>query len=373
MLKGFFIALLSLAKFATALETPSLILNCTNTKVLHTAQKILNEQQCTYCKASHFAICYQTYLTLKVHDDNCNKNSKLVDNDTEIYMNECMQKLLGNGTQSNSNSYENTILRAASIPSILVCGLLGAVFPKVLLMHGLRGPVGLLNVFAAGVFIAAGLVHLLGDAADAFGDTEYPWPYAICGLSLAVLWCLEYVAVGYTHNAPKERGSRVALLGSINEDEEVTPLHVAIVTWGALLAHSFLTGLALGTNTRTSTGISLLVAVLVHKWLAMASMAHIMFGTTKEEESKRLQWVLMIILVASTPVGVAVGWSISTHPSNLLQGILKAVSSGTFLYVGLLEVLSDDKYDEFIPVARFMKPVFVLAGYSLMSLLAEWS
>ena len=43
-----------------------------------------------------------------------------------------------------------------------------------------------------------------------------------------------------------------------------------------------------------------------------------------------------------TPIGVAIGWGISTDTNPLLEGIFNSIAAGTFVYVGTMEVIVEE-------------------------------
>ena len=75
-------------------------------------------------------------------------------------------------------------------------------------------------MFSAGVLLAGGLVHLLGDSTEGFeeaGATSFPWSYAVSGLTVAVLVCVEMVVRDVALRRA-EAGSRAK-----NEKQEQKP------------------------------------------------------------------------------------------------------------------------------------------------------
>ena len=76
-----------------------------------------------------------------------------------------------------------------------------------------RPALGLGEAFAAGVFLGAGLIHMLGDAQGAFDSAgvDYPYPMVTCGAVMLLLLWVEHLANHATHQ--RYQGMQSAWLG----------------------------------------------------------------------------------------------------------------------------------------------------------------
>lgn len=278
------------------------------------------------------------------------------------------------------------LVKKITIPIIFFAGILGASFPKLLFDRNLRATIGIVNDFTGGVFIAAALVHLLSDSSTLIDlpPDDFPWPFAIFGGSFLMMWCLRTLMPVDDTSKSWDLHGKEPLVNqqqsttdspstdtwvSNNRSGDMHP-NVAVICWLALCVHSFLTGLALGIIDNPSEALPLLLAVLAHKSLAVASVSLLLLRSNIKV-SNRI--ILLAVLVCMTPLGVGIGWAAFVNPTDNLEGILSATAGGTFLYIGAIEVLSCRDFDQFIPCRRILKPFAVFSGYALMSILALWS
>lgn len=108
------------------------------------------------------------------------------------------------------------------------------------------------DALAAGIFLGAGLIHMLPDSAQGYMiyGANYPWPFVICGATIMGLALLERLAWGSGRSAAP-----------------------ALAAATALAAHSFLAGAALGATSRQTAILVLFLALIAHKGAASFSLA----------------------------------------------------------------------------------------------------
>jgi hypothetical protein len=104
----------------------------------------------------------------------------------------------------------------------------------------------------AGIFLGAGLIHMLGDAAAGFDaqGIKYPWPMLLAGAVLLALLWLEHA--GHAVRG----GASLAALATL-----------------MLSIHSFLAGAALGTSTNAAVATVVFFAIVAHKWAASFALS----------------------------------------------------------------------------------------------------
>ncbi len=206
---------------------------------------------------------------------------------------------------------------------------------------------------AAGVFLGAGLIHMLGDAAGDFASAgvDYPWPFLLCGAVVLALLLLEHV--GAAAKGASDGDAILALLATV-----------------MLSIHSFLAGAALGTCAMGAVAIVIFIAILAHKWAASFALA---VSLARSPLTRSARFIAFVVFVLFLPLGVASGaiaaqWD-AAYP--LVAPTLKALAAGTFLYLGTLHGLANG-----ILVARccdlreFSAVVF---GFALMAIVAIWT
>lgn len=179
------------------------------------------------------------------------------------------------------------------------------------------------EALAAGIFLGAGLIHMLDDSDDDFYDAgiEYPWGTAICGAMILSLLYLEHLA------------NRIA------ERREITSTVLPILTTVILCVHSFLVGAALATNEELAIVFVIFLAVLAHKGAAAFALS---LQLMRSSLARPVQFVCFGLFVVMLPLGIVAGTTAeavtSDHP--LWEPVFSALAAGTFLYLGSLHGLA---------------------------------
>lgn len=208
------------------------------------------------------------------------------------------------------------------------------------------------EAFAAGVFLGAGLIHMLGDADGDFAAAGLDYPYApmLCGATMLLLLWLEHF------------GQR-ALSG---DGGTLMPAMAAAM----LSLHSLLTGAAFGVSSTVAVTLVIFLAVLAHKGAASFALALELRRGTLE---RRRALSIFLVFVVMFPVGVAIGQSIEAasgrHP--LVEPVFGSLAAGTFLFFGTLHGLASSPM-----IARccnFREFVGALAGFCVMAVVAIWT
>lgn len=84
--------------------------------------------------------------------------------------------------------------------------------------------------------------------------------------------------------------------------------------------------------------VNLFVAIMLHKWAESLSLA-ITFINNNFEEKLAKNYILFFSLTA--PFGIICGWILS-YISKILAATFFSISSGTFIYITLMEVLPEE-------------------------------
>lgn len=206
------------------------------------------------------------------------------------------------------------------------------------------------ETLATGVFLGAGLLHLLPESATMFSQLGYQYPFAplITGLIFLLFLWLEHLAKELYHHHDQHPG-------------------FAILAWLMLSVHSFVLGTALGLAHEISIAIMLFLAIITHKWAESFAIAvqlnktSMRFGTTL---------ILFSLFALMTPLGIYTGWAFQygLKSTSLMDPIMLAVSAGTFLYLGTLHGLERCVMVERCCNLRYFS--FVIIGFVLMASVA---
>ncbi len=209
-------------------------------------------------------------------------------------------------------------------------------------------------IFGGGVFLGAGLIHMLPDAVAQFGDLypslDYPVPYALAALGLILILAID--RAGH-------------LMGEHGESRTS-----ALILLFVLSFHSILAGAAIGAEDSAANSIVLLLAVLAHKGSAAFALTT---RILQDGGTARAVWPQLLLFSAMTPLGILLGASLqemlSGDGARLSEGIFDALAAATFVYVATLEVIGREFGSENRAAGKFPA---LIAGLGVMALVALW-
>lgn len=214
------------------------------------------------------------------------------------------------------------------------------------------------NSFAAGVFLSAGLIHMLPDADEGFRNFgDFPWAYLGCAIGFFIILFLERVVM-HSHDAISDSANH----------KNVFQIYILTVI---LSVHSIIAGIALGSEERLNHSLIILFAILAHKGSAAFALAARLL---KQNIGRQKLMKIIMLFCCMTPLGIVLGSIIL----NLLEGIAQelltasfdALAAGTFLYVSILGIA----HEEFsVHTDKFRKFLFMGFGIAVMAIIAIWT
>lgn len=208
------------------------------------------------------------------------------------------------------------------------------------------------EAFACGVFLGAGLIHMLGDANEAFiiAGVDYPMAFLICGLMFLLLLLLEHIGTELTQHRTSNNS-------------------IVILSVLMLSVHSLLEGAALGISQDYAGTSILFFAIIAHKWAASFALS-LQINKSSLVFSSRL--LLFVFFALMTPVGTLFGLFVQHHAnSNYLIGVFNALAAGTFLYIGTLHGLN--RAIMIRSCCNLKEFMLVIIGFTLMAVVAIWA
>ena len=245
------------------------------------------------------------------------------------------------------------ILKIISAVLILAITVLASLYPfkkRQETKEAQQFPIG--ESLASGVFLGAGLLHMLPHSGHHFQemDIHFPVPFLLAGIIfLALLW--------FEH-----------LGRELYEKQGENSAAFAILAVIMLSIHSLLAGAALGLSGNFLIIVGILVAILSHKWAESFALAvHINRSTL----SLKTCGVLFFLFAIMAPIGIILGDSLTGQVNPLLKSVMMSLASGTFLYLGTLHGLSRAVMVEKCCNLKLFS--FVLIGFALMSIVAIWT
>ncbi|MBU2538201.1 MAG: ZIP family metal transporter [Proteobacteria bacterium] len=249
-------------------------------------------------------------------------------------------------------------LKILSIFAIFGVGLLGGLVPVTREnVDGHKRLFSLGAAFSGGIFVGAGLIHMLPDANEGFTDAlknvEYPLAFLICAVGFLLILFLDKILFG-DHDATTNQNIKSR-----------TPYILAII----LSVHSVIAGIALGVDGSTTSSLIILVAILSHKGSAAFALG---VNLAKHNVLKKQAQKTIYLFCLMTPLGVITGLILHhflLHDNQkLLEAIFDSVAAGTFLYVAILEIIREEfSSPSKTALAKFF---FLGAGLLLMAALA---
>lgn len=209
------------------------------------------------------------------------------------------------------------------------------------------------EAIAAGVFLSAGLLHMLADSARDFADFgfHYPIAYLIVALTFLILLGLEHFAVHL-----KQQGQY--LLSSM-----------VILTTIMLIIHSLLEGLAVGISTSFSLALIVFLAIIAHKSAASFALSAALIRSKLSSFSIIACFGLFICM---TPLGILLGSYVTfSEHHSLLMPIFTAMAAGTFLYIGTLHGF--ERASLINRCCNLREFFLMITGFSVMAIVAFWT
>ena len=223
------------------------------------------------------------------------------------------------------------------------------------------------NAFAAGIFLGAGLIHMLPDAADIWRELgwHYPMAFVLATLAFILMLLFEHVLLPEAHHHVVHEPAGSTFEPLLEGGREGFGAYVVLA---ALSLHSLLAGLALGAEDHFASALVIFLAIMAHKASAGFALG---VSLVRSAMRTRRAWALLAVFAVSTPLGILLGALLNVvldgRPEELLEASFLALAAGTFVYVATFDILRDEFLD---PVGRSGKWWLVCLGAGLMGLLA---
>jgi solute carrier family 39 (zinc transporter), member 1/2/3 len=229
------------------------------------------------------------------------------------------------------------------------------------------------NAFAAGLFLAIGLLHFLPQSAAGFSahSIRYPLAPLLALLSFLVLLLLEHVllpeAAHDVVHAHSGDGPHPGLAGDHPEPHDTRAPFSPYLLMLALSVHSLLAGIVLGAGRDLAAALLTFSAIAPHKTTEGLALGMALTGAVARRRALRL----VTLFALATPLGIALGAlagsGLRPDAGILFDAVVGALAAGTFLYIGAFDLLQD----EFLrPGRRWGKWVFAVVGVAVGALLA---
>ncbi len=249
------------------------------------------------------------------------------------------------------------IFTAIAVTLIFITGLIGGLIPtRIPETESGKRLLTLGNALAGGIFFGAALFHLWPDSLEFIADsslaTPITFPFLLAAAGFLLVLFLEKVLLTSED------------VGAMSANRNAFYPYVLTLV---LSIHSIIAGTALGLEGDTPDGVALLIAILAHKAFAGIALG---ISLSRAGFSYRNHISIVVLFALSTPMGVVIGNFLSSILENdmtlIVEGIFDAVAAGTFLYVALMDIISET-FEE--AGDRWVKFIMVILGLILMLLL----
>ena len=212
-------------------------------------------------------------------------------------------------------------------------------------------PIG--EALANGVFLGAGLIHMLGDSASDFNDLniDYPYPFLIAGITILFFLLIEHISK------------------TLSTKNTSNYTFMAVMATIMLSIHSFFAGAALGLYNSHAVAIIIFIAIIGHKWAASFALS---LNINKSSFNLKFRLFLFLIFAIMSPLGILFGDAAQTYCTHtLIQPIFTAIAAGTFIYMGTLHGL--DRSVMIKDCCNTKEYTFVIIGFAIMAIVAIWT
>jgi len=247
-----------------------------------------------------------------------------------------------------------------AVAVIFLVGISSGLFPlrfAVSKMNQLIFSIG--NSLAGGIFLGAGLLHLLPDGIEFLSDvSDYPLALLFAAGSLGILLFLEKVIF---------IESDMRNMESIGSSSAFEPYLLALI----LSIHSFIAGAALGIEKTILGSAVLFIAIIAHKSGAAFALG---ISMIRSGVLKRRHIKVILLFSIMTPLGIFLGSVLNSafgsSTGRVLEGVFDSLAAGTFIYVAVLDIIEEEFS---IPGNELLKFFSIITGLGLMALLAIWT
>jgi len=133
----------------------------------------------------------------------------------------------------------------------------------------------------------------------------------------------------------------------------------------ALGVHATFEGIAVGISDKMTDVETMMIAIFLHKGAAGMSLGISMAKTFPD--NPKLIYALLTLFAVFTPLGVVLGWALSSEAENdMMEIVFTCLAAGTFLYISCQEIISEEFGNS---KNRYWKFLFYLLGIAMIGML----
>ena len=223
------------------------------------------------------------------------------------------------------------------------------------------------NALAAGILLGIGLIHMLPESAQAFGELgwSYPIAYALSAAAFLALLLLEHVLLpDSAHQAVHARSGEPPRPGESQHAHDIAPYALL----AALSVHSVVAGVTLGAQASSASGLALFAGLAAHKIVVAFALG---ISLARSHVARERFVGIIAVFALLTPTGIALGATLAggleVRGAQLFEAASLALAGGTFLYIASLDLMRDEYLR---PGSAWQKWSWTALGVALTALLA---
>ena len=262
--------------------------------------------------------------------------------------------------EDDHDSKDHLGLKMGLLAGIFFEALIGGVLPFFIVksVESADPVVSVLNAFSGGVFLTAGLTHILPHVIESSAEVDhgdYPLPYALVIIGYLLVFLVEKVLFhthahdthDHDHDA-HEHEHHGHGHGHEKKDVELAPVEHAgdhgpnltssLVLLLAISLHAILAGVTLGMQTESDNVTTIAVAIISHKAPAAFSIGTKFMRNGLDFKTSA---ALIALFACVTPVGIGIGIAAGSSDATA-RLVLEGLAAGTFIYIGATEIATDE-------------------------------
>lgn len=239
------------------------------------------------------------------------------------------------------------------------------------------------NSFSGGVFLGAGLLHLLPESIERLDHSvtgiNFPLAYLVCAGGFVLTLFLEKALIFVNiyrnkdnkirDNKNKENRIKDNKIRDNRIKDHKSVVYPYILTV-ILSGHSIIAGLALGTQQAVDFALIILIAIIAHKGSAGFALGVNLLKANLGPKSIKF---ILLTFSLMTPLGIFAGLLLSLDHEllgpKIVGGLFDALAAGTFIYISIVNIIT---VEFSVNSHRLRKFMYLCLGLLFMAVIAIW-
>lgn len=219
-------------------------------------------------------------------------------------------------------------------------------------------------------------LYILPELSEHVNHDKYPIAFLIIVISYSTLLFLDKVLINAHHSHAESDTSDNDDFNNKNEETalinvkgEKRPMLTAILLTIMISFHSIIESVLIGIQSDASGTLAITLTIMAHKWVESLSLGILM--TRKNIKGWRF-FVILIAFSLTSPLGITIGTLIKGNLSSFWSSFFSSIAAGTFLYIGLNEIIIEEFSKKCGKRKRLIRFAFFIIGISAVGILRIW-